>query len=89
MKGPIWQKSTYSDGGDGNDCVELASSTPTTLHLRESETPVTSSPPPRPPSAISSAPYATGFCEGNPIPTREPPCSGRRATAKFRRLASS
>ncbi len=37
----IWQKSTYSVGGDGNDCVELASSTPTTLHLRESETPVT------------------------------------------------
>ncbi|WSN41405.1 DUF397 domain-containing protein [Streptomyces sp. NBC_01334] len=33
-----WQKSTYSDGGDGNDCVELGS-TPATLHLRESEAP--------------------------------------------------
>lgn len=35
-----WQKSTYSDGGDGNDCVELGS-TPATLHLRESEAPGT------------------------------------------------
>ncbi|MFH0175342.1 DUF397 domain-containing protein [Streptomyces cacaoi] len=35
-----WQKSTYSDGGDGNDCVELAS-TRATLHLRESDTPGT------------------------------------------------
>ncbi|MFJ4617674.1 DUF397 domain-containing protein [Streptomyces sp. NPDC088812] len=35
-----WQKSTYSDGGDGNDCLEL-SSTPTTLHLRESDAPAT------------------------------------------------
>lgn len=33
-----WQKSTFSDGGDGNTCVELAAS-PTTLHLRESDTP--------------------------------------------------
>ncbi|WP_406007817.1 DUF397 domain-containing protein [Streptomyces sp. NBC_00637] len=33
-----WQKSTYSDGGDGNDCVELAA-TPATLHLRESDAP--------------------------------------------------
>ncbi|WP_043685988.1 DUF397 domain-containing protein [Streptomyces xylophagus] len=35
-----WQKSTFSDGGDGNTCVELAA-TPTTLHLRESDTPDT------------------------------------------------
>ncbi|WP_416965184.1 DUF397 domain-containing protein [Streptomyces sp. Agncl-13] len=35
-----WQKSTFSDGGDGNTCVELAA-TPTTLHLRESDTPGT------------------------------------------------
>ncbi|MFJ1809779.1 MULTISPECIES: DUF397 domain-containing protein [unclassified Streptomyces] len=41
-----WQKSSFSggDGGDGdgngNDCVELAS-TPTTLHLRESDDPAT------------------------------------------------
>jgi hypothetical protein len=35
-----WQKSSYSGGGDGNDCLELAS-TPTTLHLRESEDPTT------------------------------------------------
>ncbi|MCQ9134980.1 MULTISPECIES: DUF397 domain-containing protein [Streptomyces] len=33
-----WQKSTYSGGGDGNDCIELAS-TPAALHLRESDAP--------------------------------------------------
>ena len=33
-----WQKSTFSGGGEGNTCVEL-SATPTTLHLRESDTP--------------------------------------------------
>lgn len=35
-----WQKSTFSDGGDGNTCIELAA-TPTTLHLRESDNPDT------------------------------------------------
>ncbi|MCX5525377.1 DUF397 domain-containing protein [Streptomyces bobili] len=35
-----WQKSSYSGPDDGNDCLELAS-TPTTLHLRESDTPTT------------------------------------------------
>jgi hypothetical protein len=35
-----WQKSSYSAEGDGNDCLELAA-TPTTLHLRESDTPDT------------------------------------------------
>ncbi|MFI1052504.1 DUF397 domain-containing protein [Streptomyces griseoruber] len=35
-----WQKSSYSGGSDGNNCLELAS-TPTTLHLRESATPTT------------------------------------------------
>ena len=35
-----WQKSTFSDGGDGNTCVENAA-TPTTLHLRESDSPNT------------------------------------------------
>ncbi|MCX4738657.1 DUF397 domain-containing protein [Streptomyces antibioticus] len=35
-----WQKSTFSDGGEGNTCVELAVS-PATLHLRESDTPGT------------------------------------------------
>ncbi|PSM44154.1 DUF397 domain-containing protein [Streptomyces dioscori] len=33
-----WQKSTFSDGGDGNTCVEIAAS-PGTVHLRESDTP--------------------------------------------------
>ena len=35
-----WQKSSFSEGGDGNTCVELAA-TPTTLHLRESDAPDT------------------------------------------------
>ncbi|MGX5183986.1 DUF397 domain-containing protein [Streptomyces avermitilis] len=35
-----WQKSSFSGSGDGNACLELAS-TPTTLHLRESDTPTT------------------------------------------------
>ena len=35
-----WQKSTFSGGGEGNTCVELAA-TRTTLHLRESDTPNT------------------------------------------------
>jgi hypothetical protein len=35
-----WQKSTFSDGGEGNTCVEIASS-PGTLRLRESEAPDT------------------------------------------------
>ena len=33
-----WQKSSFSGGGEGNDCLELASS-PTHIHLRESDTP--------------------------------------------------
>ena len=35
-----WQKSSFSDGSDGDACIELAA-TPTTLHLRESDTPDT------------------------------------------------
>ncbi|GGZ17992.1 DUF397 domain-containing protein [Streptomyces poonensis] len=35
-----WQKSTFSDGGEGNTCVELATA-PDALHLRESDTPTT------------------------------------------------
>ncbi|NGO42808.1 DUF397 domain-containing protein [Streptomyces ureilyticus] len=35
-----WQKSSFSGGGEGNACVELAA-TPTTIHLRESDTPTT------------------------------------------------
>ncbi|MBQ0847044.1 DUF397 domain-containing protein [Streptomyces sp. NPDC057621] len=33
-----WQKSTFSDGGEGNTCVEIAVS-PGTVHLRESDSP--------------------------------------------------
>jgi hypothetical protein len=35
-----WQKSTFSGGGEGDTCVELATS-PTHIHLRESDTPTT------------------------------------------------
>ncbi|WP_329251333.1 DUF397 domain-containing protein [Streptomyces sp. NBC_01478] len=35
-----WQKSSFSGSGDGNNCVELAT-TPTAFHLRESDTPTT------------------------------------------------
>ncbi|MFF3452176.1 DUF397 domain-containing protein [Streptomyces sp. NPDC002667] len=33
-----WQKSSFSGSGDGNNCLELAT-TPGTAHLRESDTP--------------------------------------------------
>ncbi|WP_349307885.1 MULTISPECIES: DUF397 domain-containing protein [unclassified Streptomyces] len=33
-----WQKSSYSAGGEGNDCVELAA-TECLVHLRESDDP--------------------------------------------------
>jgi len=33
-----WRKSSYSGEGDGNDCVELAS-TPTHIALRDSKAP--------------------------------------------------
>ncbi|WOX10041.1 DUF397 domain-containing protein [Streptomyces sp. N50] len=39
MTPPHWQKSTYS--GDASNCVNVAASTPNTIHLRESDTPDT------------------------------------------------
>ncbi|QCX76641.1 hypothetical protein C9F11_14860 [Streptomyces sp. YIM 121038] len=33
-----WQKSTFSEAGDGNTCVEVAS-THDSVHLRESDAP--------------------------------------------------
>ncbi|MFE1288544.1 DUF397 domain-containing protein [Streptomyces sp. NPDC058751] len=35
-----WQKSSFSGSGDGNNCLELAT-TPGTAYLRESDTPAT------------------------------------------------
>jgi hypothetical protein len=35
-----WQKSSFSGGGSGEDCLEIAAG-PTTLHLRESDYPTT------------------------------------------------
>ncbi|TQE15125.1 DUF397 domain-containing protein [Streptomyces ipomoeae] len=37
-----WQKSSFSGGGgDGNDCVELATNSPTAILIRESDHPTT------------------------------------------------
>jgi hypothetical protein len=33
-----WKKSSYSGGGEGNDCVEVAS-TPTRISIRDSKIP--------------------------------------------------
>ncbi len=33
-----WRKSSYSDGGDGNDCVEIANSS-THIAVRDSKAP--------------------------------------------------
>ncbi|WP_369248348.1 DUF397 domain-containing protein [Streptomyces sp. R41] len=35
-----WQKSSFSGGDEDEDCLEIASS-PTSLHLRESDHPTT------------------------------------------------
>jgi hypothetical protein len=35
-----WQKSSFSGGGDGNACVELAAA-PQAIHIRESDAPST------------------------------------------------
>lgn len=35
-----WQKSSFSGGDPDTNCLEIAA-TPTTLHLRESDTPAT------------------------------------------------
>ncbi|MEB3965147.1 DUF397 domain-containing protein [Streptomyces kunmingensis] len=34
----IWRKSSYSGGGDGNNCVEIAAQ-PTRVEIRDSKTP--------------------------------------------------
>ena len=34
-----WRKSTYSDGGDGNMCVEIAT-LPTRIAIRDSKSPL-------------------------------------------------
>ncbi|GAA2622156.1 DUF397 domain-containing protein [Streptomyces vastus] len=41
MSTPLtWQKSSFSGGGSGEDCVELATAD-TAIHLRESDHPAT------------------------------------------------
>ncbi|MGI5197610.1 DUF397 domain-containing protein [Streptomyces sp. CA-288835] len=42
MSTPLtWQKSSFSGGGSGEDCVELATADDTAIRLRESERPTT------------------------------------------------
>jgi len=36
-----WQKSSFSGGGEGNDCIEVAATGVQSVHLRESDTPTT------------------------------------------------
>ncbi|MGY5008413.1 DUF397 domain-containing protein [Streptomyces sp. 900105755] len=38
LKAPVWRKSSYSGGGDGNECVEI-STTPTHTAVRDSKAP--------------------------------------------------
>ncbi|MFI7318023.1 DUF397 domain-containing protein [Streptomyces venezuelae] len=38
MSTATWQKSSFSDGGDGDTCIELSATGPR-IHLRESEDP--------------------------------------------------
>jgi hypothetical protein len=57
-----WQKSSFSGGGEDEDCLEIAAS-PTTLHLRESDHPTTLLTPPPAAlhallTAVKSAPAA-------------------------------
>lgn len=37
----VWQKSSYSGGGDSSDCVELSAQRNGTVKLRESDAPST------------------------------------------------
>ncbi|MCC9710144.1 DUF397 domain-containing protein [Streptomyces sp. MNU76] len=38
---PRWQRSSFSGGGEGNTCIELAAISTHLLGLRESDTPAT------------------------------------------------
>ncbi|MFJ8109023.1 DUF397 domain-containing protein [Streptomyces sp. NPDC096132] len=38
MRDLVWFKSSYSDGPEGDSCVEVAP-TPTTIHIRDSKHP--------------------------------------------------
>lgn len=61
-----WQKSTFSDGGDGNTCVELATASGT-IHLRESDAPsieLVTTPTPSPTSSTAYAPAPSAAYEG-------------------------
>ena len=58
-----WRKSTYSDGGDGNTCVEIAAM-PTHISIRDSKTPT---------RATLSFPLASFTTLINPLKEEVPP----------------
>ena len=61
-----WQKSSFSGGGEGNDCVELAT-TPGSVHLRESDTPALRLSTTAGAVAHLLCRIKTGFHEGTPV----------------------
>ncbi|MFI9602967.1 DUF397 domain-containing protein [Streptomyces sp. NPDC052043] len=66
MTTPVnWRKSSYSGGGEGNNCVEIASS-PTHIAIRDSKTPAraTLTFPAGDFTAFVKALKSTGFPEG-------------------------
>ncbi|WP_329219185.1 DUF397 domain-containing protein [Streptomyces sp. NBC_01485] len=65
-----WQKSSFSAGDSDNDCLEIAAA-PTTLHLRESDTPATVLSPTHIAltallTAVRNVPASDSFARGNP-----------------------
>lgn len=63
-----WQKSSFSGGAEGNECVEVAA-TPGMIHLRESDTPTTHLTTTPTPSPTSSRQYTQA--PSTPITERE------------------
>ncbi|MFF9769899.1 DUF397 domain-containing protein [Streptomyces sp. NPDC014636] len=65
----IWRKSSYSGGGDGNNCVEIATST-TRIAVRDSKTPARA-------TLTFAAPAFTTFLEAlKEHPRRRPARAG-------------
>ncbi|MFD6548338.1 DUF397 domain-containing protein [Streptomyces sp. NPDC058398] len=61
-----WQKSSFSGSGDGNNCVEIAT-TPGSVHLRESDDPAIRLSTSPGPLAHLLHHIKTGFPEGTPV----------------------
>ncbi|MGJ5827326.1 DUF397 domain-containing protein [Streptomyces ossamyceticus] len=61
---PLWQKSTFSGGAEGNACLELAATPHAYASASPTPPPPTSAPPPLPSPASSST--SRPAAEGNP-----------------------